>query len=97
MDRPLEPLLVERGGTCQQLVEQDAQRVDVAAGIDVQSTLAGLLYQTQHVPEYWIVFPDEHKVLRLQLVDGTYREQEFTDEIATLFPPHAKVDLTKVW
>ena len=44
----LERLGIERGRAGQQLVEQDAQRVDVAAGVDVQardSTCSGLMYK----------------------------------------------------
>ena len=54
-------------------------------------------YLECEVPEYWIVFPDEHKVLQLTLVNGEYQEWEASDSITMVMPPHTRVDLTKVW
>lgn len=54
-------------------------------------------YERSGVGEYWIVFPDEHEVLQLVLVDGKYSEKTFSDSITTHIPPHVTVDLTKVW
>ena len=55
------------------------------------------MYEVHGVPEYWIVDPEEHQVLQLQLVDGIYQEQVFRESIRMTLPPHATVDLTKVW
>ncbi len=55
------------------------------------------VYEAHQVPEYWIVYPEEHRVLQLILVDGRYTEQEFTDAITMNAEPKAAVDLTKVW
>lgn len=55
------------------------------------------LYQDNHIPEYWIVDPQEHLVLQLVIVDGLYQEKEFRDSITMHVPPCVSVDLTKVW
>jgi len=55
------------------------------------------VYEKCGVPEYWIVFPEEHRVLQLILRDGKYAEQEFTDSITLSAEPYSTVDLTKVW
>ncbi len=56
------------------------------------------LYQRCGVPEYWIVFPDEHQVLQLTLGDGAvYREHTETASITMAVPPNVTVDLEKVW
>ena len=55
------------------------------------------LYERSGIPEYWIVFPDEHQVLQLLLVDGAYIEQFETQAITMKHPPHANVDLLRVW
>lgn len=55
------------------------------------------LYQACQIPEYWIVDPEEHHVLQLRLVDGVYQEQIEQTSIQVSFPPHATVDLSKVW
>ena len=54
-------------------------------------------YQRCGVPEYWIVFPDEHRILQLTLVDGNYQESICTTSIIMNVAPHTVVDLTKVW
>jgi Uma2 family endonuclease len=55
------------------------------------------LYERCEVPEYWIVFPEEHQVLQLVLVDGVYAENMVTKSITMSVPPHVTVDLTRVW
>jgi Uma2 family endonuclease len=55
------------------------------------------LYQASGIPEYWIVFPDEHKILQLILVDGAYTENIEEKSITMKTPPHASVDLQRVW
>lgn len=56
------------------------------------------LYQRCGVPEYWIVFPDEHQILQLTLGDGAvYRENIETNSITMAVPPKVTVDLEKVW
>ena len=55
------------------------------------------VYEACQVPEYWIVYPEEHRVLQLILVDGRYTEQEFTDAITMSVEPKSTVDLTTVW
>lgn len=55
------------------------------------------LYQATGIPEYWIVFPDEHKILQLILVDGAYTEAIEDKSITMKMPPHAIVDLQRVW
>lgn len=54
-------------------------------------------YERHGVPEYWIVSPDEHHVLRLTLLHGVYHETYFDDEIAFDVPPVVSVDLRQVW
>jgi Uma2 family endonuclease len=54
-------------------------------------------YQRCGVPEYWIVFPDDHRILQLTLRDGIYHETDCTTSIAMRVPPNVIVDLTKVW
>jgi Uma2 family endonuclease len=55
------------------------------------------LYQDSGVPEYWIVFPDEHQILQLVLHNGQFVESVATESIPTKQPPHSTVDLTRVW
>lgn len=55
------------------------------------------LYEASGIPEYWIVFPDEHKILQLILVDGVYTETIEEKSITMKMPPHASVDLQRVW
>jgi Uma2 family endonuclease len=56
------------------------------------------LYRRCGVPEYWIVFPDEHKILQLVLDEqGTYVESVATKAITMAMPPQVNVDLAKVW
>lgn len=55
------------------------------------------LYQACGIPEYWIVFPDEHNILQLILVDGVYTESIEEKSITMKMPPHAIVDLQRVW
>jgi len=54
-------------------------------------------YQRCTVPEYWIVFPEEHQVLQLILVDGSYTERIEADSITMSVAPHTSVDLRRVW
>lgn len=54
-------------------------------------------YQRCRVPEYWIVFPDEHQILRLTLMGDSYQESYFSDRIVFEVPPAVSVDLTQVW
>jgi len=55
------------------------------------------LYEDSGIAEYWIVLPDEHQVLQLVLHDGRYIESIETKWITMKVPPHATVDLTRVW
>ncbi len=55
------------------------------------------LYERCGVPEYWIVFPDDHQVLQLVLVDGSYTENMVTESITMSVAPHTTVDLKRVW
>lgn len=55
------------------------------------------LYERVGIPEYWIVLPDEHQVLQLLLVDGAYAGETQTTSICMKAPPHARVDLMRVW
>ena len=65
-----QPLLVERRGAGEQFVEQHAQRVDVAAGVDVQAAHLGLLgahvqRRADHLAE-----AGEERLLGQLLTDG---------------------------
>ncbi|MBM3998834.1 MAG: Uma2 family endonuclease [Planctomycetes bacterium] len=55
------------------------------------------LYARAGIPEYWIVFPDEHQVLQLTLVDEAYVGETRTDSIRMKVPPQATVNLALVW
>ena len=55
------------------------------------------LYQDAGVPEYWIAMPEEHQILQLVLCDGRYTESLQSASITMKAPPHATVDLTRVW
>ena len=55
------------------------------------------LYEEAAIPEYWIVFPDEHQVLQLVLHEGRYTESLLSQSITMKVPPHITVDLTRVW
>jgi Uma2 family endonuclease len=55
------------------------------------------LYEKEGVAEYWIVLPDEHQVLQLILNNGNYTESIQSKSITMKVPPHATVDLTRVW
>lgn len=55
------------------------------------------LYERSGVPEYWIVFPEDHQLLQLVLVDGVYRETLCEAEVTMAVEPHTRVDLQKVW
>ena len=55
------------------------------------------LYERCGVPEYWIVFPEDHQFLQLVLVDGVYRETLCDSEVLMAIEPHTQVDLKKVW
>jgi len=55
------------------------------------------VYERCRVPEYWIVFPDEHQVLQLKLTGGVFQEHYVSIEIEFDVPPMIRVDLRKVW
>jgi len=55
------------------------------------------LYEDAAIPEYWIAIPDEHQVLQLVLHEGRYSESIETASITMKVPPHASVDLARVW
>ena len=55
------------------------------------------LYERCGVPEYWIVFPEDHQLLQLVLVDGGYLETLCDSEVVMTIEPHTRVDLQKVW
>lgn len=56
------------------------------------------LYRRCGVPEYWIVFPDEHKILQLVLDEhGRYLDHVETKAITMAMPPQVTVELSKVW
>ncbi len=55
------------------------------------------VYERCGVPEYWIVFPDEHQILQLTLMDGRYRESYVSDRITIPVHPHIEIDLREVW
>lgn len=57
-----------------------------------------LAYQRCGVPEYWIVDPEDHRITRLTLVDGKYRDPvDHSESIPFDIPPRMEVDLRKVW
>ncbi|MCY2984413.1 MAG: Uma2 family endonuclease [Planctomycetota bacterium] len=55
------------------------------------------LYESFGVPEYWIVFPDDHQLLQLVLAGGVYVETLCNMEVVMSVSPHTRVDLKKVW
>jgi Uma2 family endonuclease len=55
------------------------------------------LYEEAGIAEYWIALPDEHQILQLVLSEGRYIESIETKSITMKVPPHATVDLTRVW
>lgn len=55
------------------------------------------LYQRCGIPEYWILFPDDHQLLQLVLVDGVYRETICESQVVMSVPPRVTVDLLQVW
>lgn len=55
------------------------------------------LYERCGVPEYWIVFPEDHQLLQLVLVDGVYRETLCDSEVVMTREPRTRVDLQMVW
>jgi Uma2 family endonuclease len=55
------------------------------------------LYESLGIPEYWIVFPDDHQILQLVLNERRYTESVETTSIALKIPPYSSVDLNKVW
>ncbi len=55
------------------------------------------VYERTGVPEYWIVSPDEHRVIQLVLFNRAYQESTASDQIKMAIPPHASIDLTRVW
>jgi Uma2 family endonuclease len=55
------------------------------------------LYEDAAIPEYWIAIPDEHQIIQLVLHEGRYSESIETASITMKVPPHASVDLTRVW
>ncbi len=55
------------------------------------------VYQQYQVPEYWIVDGDSRTIDQLVLVDGVYQSQNHSQSIRMNVPPHATIDLTRVW
>lgn len=68
-----------------------------ASNYDHDLTTKRELYQRCGVPEYWIVFPDEHQVLQLILTNGIYTERIETESITMAVPPRMSVNLIEVW
>lgn len=55
------------------------------------------LYERSGIPEYWIVDPEEHSLLQLILENGAYREVPCQSEVVMTIPPHARIELARVW
>ncbi len=51
-------------------------------------------YAARQIPEYWIVDPILNKVTVLELVEGWYEEQVYTDEQIIVSPQFSQVNLT---
>ncbi|MBX3423646.1 MAG: Uma2 family endonuclease [Pirellulaceae bacterium] len=55
------------------------------------------LYESAGIPEYWIVFPNEHQVLQLVHVGGRYVGEPLTESICMQVQPRSMVDPALVW
>jgi Uma2 family endonuclease len=56
------------------------------------------LYQQAGVREYWIVNPDSHHILQLELRDGSYIEHPGTETARRLAVlPAIEISLDQVW
>lgn len=63
---------------------------------DNDRTLKRKLFERAKVPEYWIVDPQEHCVLQLELDGRKYVESIHSERIKLSYLDHS-VDLTRVW
>lgn len=65
----------------------------------IDKSLKHSLYERTGVPEYWIVDPEAHEIVKYTLIGGSYEcRGSYTERISyCLKGTEAVVDLTKVW
>ena len=56
-------------------------------------------YAAAGIPEYWIIDPGEQKITVLQLVEGLYEEQVYTDKQQIVSPtfPELVITVEQLW